>query len=248
MNYYNYFTEIEEHFVRRRGKHLTVSPLDWSLISTWRDSGVPLHVALRGIDIAMDRFFSGKRRETERPGTLFYCHDAVMAEYASYLEAHLGETAPAESEAAAAGKSGQKQEMEVREGPGRDRILEFINARISEIKRVQTKHSLRESASEGLGRILSRLEELARSVESSTQIELEALERDLGILDELLVTELRAEISPDEMADWEQEAKKDLKIYKKRLPKETYEKIRENFVRGKIRRRFDLGELSLFHL
>jgi hypothetical protein len=56
MNYYNYFTEIEEHFVRRRGKHLMVSPMDWSLIAVWRDSGVPLHVALRGIDLAMDTF------------------------------------------------------------------------------------------------------------------------------------------------------------------------------------------------
>jgi len=248
MNYYNYFTEIEEHFVCRRGKHLLISPMDWSLIATWRDSGVPLHVALRGIDIAMDKFFCGSRRERARVNSLFYCHDAVMVEYASYLEAHLGESSPAENEAAAAEESGRKQAAAAREGPDKNQILEFINARISEIEAVRAKHSLGEGASEGLDRILSRLEELTRSLESSSQIELEALERDLGILDEMLATELRAEISSEQMADWEQEAKKDLKIYKKRLPKDTYEKIRDNFVRGKIHRMFNLGELSLFHL
>lgn len=248
MNYYNYFTEIEDHFVRRRGKHLMVSPLDWSLIATWRDSGVPLHIALRGIDIAMDKFFSGRRRESERPGTLFYCHDSVMAEYAGYLEAHLGEAAPTTDTSATTTKFESVLVAEAQEVPDKARIREFLDAKIFEIKDGRAKHSLGESASEGLERILSRLEELAKSVTSGSEIRLEALERDLGILEELLVEELRAEISPEEMLEWEREATKELKVYRKRLPKETYEKIRENFVRGKIHRRFNLGELSLFQL
>jgi hypothetical protein len=64
MNYYNYFTEIEDHFVKRRGKNLLVSPLDWSLIATWRDSGVPLNVALRGIEIDVaDADYPALRRQ-----------------------------------------------------------------------------------------------------------------------------------------------------------------------------------------
>jgi hypothetical protein len=247
VNYYNYFTEIEEHFVRRRGKSLLVSPMDWSLITTWRDSGVPLHVALRGIDIAMDTFFSGSRRATERPGSLFYCHDAVMAEYARYLEAHIGEAAPAGGETPAGDSARQAQDGEA-SGPGKDQVTQFIAARISEIESVQEKHSVREGAAETLERVLARLEDLARSVESGRQIKLEEVERDLGILDELMIAELRAEISPEQMTDWEQEAKKELKIYKKRLPRETYQKIRDNFIRDRIHRYFNLGELSLFHL
>ena len=30
--YFNYFTEIEEHFQRRRGTLLMLSPLDWALM------------------------------------------------------------------------------------------------------------------------------------------------------------------------------------------------------------------------
>ena len=49
MNYFNYFTEIEDAFVRRRGKHLFLSPLDWALMEVWRQQGIPLHIVLRGV-------------------------------------------------------------------------------------------------------------------------------------------------------------------------------------------------------
>jgi hypothetical protein len=248
MNYFNYFTEIEEHFVRRRGKNLIVSPMDWSLITAWRDSGVPLHVALRGIDIAMDKFFSGKRRPSERPGTLFYCHDAVMAEYSRHLEAHLGEAPPPAGDTAPAEGAGIPQGEKVKEGPTQDQVLAFIRARISEIEDTLAKHSFLESTSEGMNRVVSRLEEIAGTLVSGSRVELEALERDLGILDDVLIAELLPEISKEEMLEWEQTAKKELKIYRKRLPKETYEKIHANFIQGSIHRKYNIGELSLFHL
>jgi hypothetical protein len=37
QNYFNYFTEIEEHFQRRRGSLLLLSTIDWALIETWRE-------------------------------------------------------------------------------------------------------------------------------------------------------------------------------------------------------------------
>jgi len=46
-NYFNYFTEIEEHFQRRRGTLLLLSPLDWALMETWKDAGIPLEAVLR---------------------------------------------------------------------------------------------------------------------------------------------------------------------------------------------------------
>ena len=246
MNYYNYFTEIEEHFVRRRGKHLLLSPMDWSLIATWRDSGVPLHVALRGVDIAMDGFFAKPHRASAKVNSLFYCHDCVMAEYASYLEAHLGE-----SRASATGdraQPGSNSEPRFDQGPDRLAILKFLEARMSEIKVLRAKQSPGEGVSEGIDRVLHRLEEIASQLESEKQPEFEALERDLGILDELLISELRTTITPEQMAAWEREAKTELKVYRKRLPKETYQKILDNFLRGKLHRHFDVGELSLFHL
>ena len=54
-NYFNYFTEIEEHFQRARGTTLfLMSPLDWALVEGWKNTGVPLEAVLRGIDDAKD--------------------------------------------------------------------------------------------------------------------------------------------------------------------------------------------------
>ncbi len=245
MNYYNYFTEIEEHFARRRGKHLWVSTMDWSLISTWRASGVPLHVALRGIDIAMDHWHSKPHRGSDRLNSLFYCHDAVMQEYARYLEAHLGESQAGNG--AADGQTPAATAESPDEGPGKDQILRFLDARIREIESLREKQSQRESV-EGIDRVRSRLREILRSAEVEERVDAEALERDLGILDELLISELRRSISQEQVDAWEQEARKELKIYRKRLPKETYAKIVENFLRGRIHCLFNVGELSLFRL
>ncbi len=56
QNYFNYFTEIEHRFQQRRGKILLLSTLDWALIETWREAGVPLAAVLRGIDDAFDKY------------------------------------------------------------------------------------------------------------------------------------------------------------------------------------------------
>lgn len=246
MNYYNYFTEIEEHFVRRRGRHLFVSPMDWSLIATWRDSGVPLHVALRGIDRAMDGFFAKQSRSDSRVSTLFYCHASVMEEYARHLDSHLGEE-PAERAGTAA--DAPRAPSEELEGPDKKTILEFLAARIAEIKALSGKQSIGQGASgEGIDRVVRRLEEITRDLETENQVDFEALDRDLAILDETLVGELHATIAAEQIAAWELEARKELKIYRKKLPKETYEKILENFLRTKIHRYFAVGELSLFHM
>ena len=244
MNYYNYFTEIEEHFVKRRGKNLLVSPLDWSLIATWRDSGVPLNVALRGIEAAMDNWKSRPRRISDRLSTLFYCHDAVMAEFARHLESHVGEGA----QPASAGESSQAERgLEEVEELDRARVLAFLNARLSEIGSLPAKLMDRQKPLEAVARVLQRLEDIIASAAGEARIDGETLERDLGILEEVLVGELRAALPEALQAQWQQEAKKDLKTYRKRLPKETYQRILENYMRNRVRRYFEIGELSLFH-
>ena len=245
MNYYNYFTEIEEHFVRRRGKHLFVSPMDWSLIATRRDSGVPLHVALRGIDRAMDVFLAKQSRSDSRVSTLFYCHASVMEEYALHLESHLGESQPEGSPVPAPTSSPQQDESE---GPDKEAVLNFLNARIAEIKALPAKLSVSGADAEGIDRIVLRLEEIRGDLETAQQVDFEAVDRDLAILDETLVGELRPAIVPDQIEAWGQEAKQELKIYRKKLPKDTYAKILENYLRNRIHRHFAVSELSLFHM
>jgi hypothetical protein len=243
MNYYNYFTEIEEHFVKRRGKHLLVSPIDWNLIATWRSTGVPLHVALRGIDIAMDGYLARKNPGSAKVNTLCYCHDAVMEAYSGYLESRVGESPAQCTDPSCEAETGQNAGDE----PGQKEILEFIFARINEIKDLCVKQ-FPENGHEGLRRVVDRLSEIAQPLKDGSKADTEALERDLAILDDLLITELRTWVTEEELQKWETEAKTELKVYKKKLPKETFEKIRNNFFCDKTRRKFHIDELSIFRL
>ena len=78
LNYFSYFTEIEETFVRRRGKHLFIGTFDWALIETWKQIGIPLHVALRGIEKAFDSWESKPRKRSVN--SLLYCQEEVEAQ------------------------------------------------------------------------------------------------------------------------------------------------------------------------
>jgi hypothetical protein len=78
LNYFNYFTEIEEHFQQARGTGLfLLSPLDWALIETWKDSGIPLEAALKGIDRTFEKWNSRKRR-VRQVNSLAYCAQEVL--------------------------------------------------------------------------------------------------------------------------------------------------------------------------
>src|SRR2546423_3689835 len=94
LNYFNYYTEVEDAFIRRRGKSLLISPLDWALIESWKEMGIPLHVVLRGVEKAFDSWESKPRKRSIK--TLLYCQEEVEAQYAEWLESRVG--APTQGE------------------------------------------------------------------------------------------------------------------------------------------------------
>ena len=104
-NYFNYFTEIEEQFLRRRGGGLLLTTLDWALIETWKDAGIPLEAALRGIDAAFDRY-DQRPSKTKKINSLAYCSQEVLAAAEDMKEAAVG------TAAASPAKSGAGQGFE----------------------------------------------------------------------------------------------------------------------------------------
>jgi hypothetical protein len=98
LNYFNYFTEIEEHFQRVRGTSLfLLSPLDWALVESWKNSGVPLEAVLRGIDEAFEKW-RARKVKTQVVNSLAFCAQAVLTEAKVMAEAAparpRAETAP----------------------------------------------------------------------------------------------------------------------------------------------------------
>ena len=92
-NYFNYFTEIEDHFQRRRGTLILLSPLDWALMEIWKDAGIPLEAVLRGIDAAFDKWERRPRR-TRKVNGLAYCAQEVLATAEEMKEAAVGADSP----------------------------------------------------------------------------------------------------------------------------------------------------------
>src|SRR6202011_3168620 len=91
FNYFNYFTEIEDYFWRKRGAHLLVSPLDWAIVETWQKAGIPLEAVLKGIDRAFESYARSRRAAAGRQmKSLAYCVDAVLDAAAEAAEAGTG--------------------------------------------------------------------------------------------------------------------------------------------------------------
>jgi vacuolar-type H+-ATPase subunit I/STV1 len=121
--------------------------------------------------------------------------------------------------------------------------------RLTDELEVKNRELARKNRLADLGQMASHVsQEVRNNLESGARTDSEAVERDFSLIDRLLIEELRACIVPEEALEWEKEAKKELKVYKKRLPKDTYEKIYGNFMGDKIHKKFGIGEFSLFHL
>src|SRR5687768_1528353 len=140
LNYYNYFTEIEDTFVRRRGKHLLLSPIDWAMIEGWRDRGVPLHIVIRAIESVFDGY--DKNPGPRSMKGLLYCREEVEAQFKEWTSLQAGKS----DEAAASEPSEFSPE----------RIVEHIKSVIAALE-VSQNEQLRED----LGRAIERLRQLA---------------------------------------------------------------------------------------
>jgi len=90
LEQFNYFREIEGAFVRRRGRNLLLSPVDWALIESWEQKGVPLRIVLSTIDEVFDHVDSDPAKAASIR-SLSYCKDAVEARYRTWREGNVGE-------------------------------------------------------------------------------------------------------------------------------------------------------------
>ena len=259
LNYFNYFTEIEEAFIRRRGKHLLVSPLDWSLMESWKAMGIPLHVVLRGIEKSFDSYESRPRNRSVK--TLFYCQEEVEAQFAEWLESQTG--AHAEASGAAA-ETTPAVEGDAAEGgaPAADegRGLPFPRAVIaahladcrSELARALEKRSAggapADAVTEALGRASVRLGELAADFERAARPDAELLESSLADLEALLERALRASLPAEAVEESRASAVAQLKPYRARMERATYEQTLDNLLAKSLREASGVPRLSLFYL
>jgi len=242
LNYFNYFTEIEDTFVRRRGKHLLLSPMDWALIESWKELGVPLHVVLRGIEKAFDSWEAKPRKRSVK--SLLYCQEEVEAQYAEWLEAHLGAGTGANGDVEAAESGDESLPFP------RQTILEHLRRGRSALLQAfrERKPAHEDDFTEALTRAATLLEELERDFNQAATADARKLEVSLTGLERMLIDAIRSVIPADQLEAVKKAVKEQLRPYRKHMEAEVYEQTFENLLLKALREQFAVPRLSLFYL
>ena len=219
FNYFNYFTEIEEHFQRARGTGLfLLSPLDWALVESWKNAGVPLEAVLRGIDLAFEKWRSRKSK-TQKVNSLAFCAQAVLTE-----AQQMAGTAPAPAAAASP------------YSPGELRAYLGGNA-----------EALRKTGSAPYTEIAAALDRLSDQMDDRAS-DLERLELRLTVLEEKMLALARAAQSEDELLQARQELEAELRPYRSKMSAAQLAMLEKQYLERRLLERQGLPRLSLFYL
>ena len=234
LNYFNYFSEIEELFIRRRGRNLLLSPIDWALIETWQERGVPLHVVLS----AIERVFDGVEKQPEaarkRPiKSLMYCRDEIETQYAAWLERQVG-------------KRVESRESGVERKNSSDSRLFPDETVKAHLKKVSAELKTARAQTDGklgarLDEVLNDLNALGGDFQATENLE-QTLEKWDALLDGAL---LESEFAD---AETKAEIKKQLAAYRGKMDAEAYERTFSLMLLKRLRERAEVPRLSLFYL
>ncbi|HEY3026083.1 MAG TPA: hypothetical protein VGJ55_08035 [Pyrinomonadaceae bacterium] len=250
MNYFNYFTEIEDTFVRRRGKHLLLSSMDWALIESWKEMGVPLHVALRGIEQAFDSYEAKPRKRSVK--TLLYCQEEVEAQYAEWLESRVGASEEDAANIAAHQGTEAKEPADCNvDFPfSRVAILEYLQRVRGELPatREQGKGNASDSLNEAIGRAASLVADLEKDFAGSTRFNAQQLEVSLTGIERMLNEALVAAAESETLDAYRNEVAAQLKPYRHHMEPAAYRMTLDNLLLKRLRDQFGVPRLSLFYL
>jgi hypothetical protein len=233
-NYFNYFTEIEEYFWKKRGAHLLVSPLDWAIMETWQKAGVPLEAALKGIDRAFESYQRSRRGAGKPLKSLAYCTDAVL------------EAAEEQQEAAAGAQPGKH--VEAKEPFVRSELQIYFQ-RNAELLRLAAGRQA--ATRKELAAFLCDMADKVRSVETLLDtpgtLDMEDLERRLTILDEKIHAALLTHASEELMLKIRREVDSQLAAYRRKMKTEQLALVEKQYSHKRLLDEYQLPRLSLYY-
>jgi hypothetical protein len=234
MNYFEYFSEIEERFSARRGSLLLLSTLDWALIETWREAAIPLEAVLRGIDEAFDKHDAKLARAKGRArkvNGLAWCAQAVMQAAEDLAEAAIGSTKPETHEAQASGFEAE-------------RVARFLE----ETAKAVAAAKVPEGSTKALQETARRLDELAAAMKSDAPMPLDELDRTLTVLEERLFAALMSASTEEEIVALREQADRELAPYRARMNAVQIRQVQAQFLQKRLLETRLLPRLSLFYM
>jgi hypothetical protein len=230
-NYFNYFTDIEVHFCRRRGSGLQLSPLDWTLMETWKDAGIPLEAVLRGIDVTFDHYERRPpRAKTKKINSLAWCVQEVLTAAEDMKEASVG-ASPAE--------------VEPVPGLGAAEVADFLRRNAEILLQPRTPTMVQAAARE----CAAVLNVLANGMETDSGApRLEDLERHLTVLEEKLLAALTMTAPEVELVALRADADREIAPYRTKMPGIQIEQLRKQFIHKRLFAKATMPRLSLFYM
>lgn len=228
-NYFNYFTEIEQHFGRRRGRGVIVSSLDWDLIETWKNAGIPLEAVLRGIDITFDNW-ERRPSKTKKINGLAWCTQEVLAAAEDMKESAVG--------------TGRSQTTAV-PGLEPEEIARFFLRNAEKLKQIQASAQVGALAEE-CAATLARLAEEVKA--QSTPLRLEDIERHLTILEEKLLAALTVSARDADLLAIRTQADREIAPYRSKMPAAQIDQLHKQFLHKMLFERMNIPRLSLFYM
>ena len=235
-NYFNYFTEIEEHWQQCRGTVTLLSPLDWALIESFQDSGIPLEVVLRGMEAAFAK--QAKRQsKVQKVNSLSYCAQAILSEFERFQESAVGKHQPANS------ASTQAQSE-------RENLVQMMERTAGQLAQVSERIG-REGLSLANGffeSIAETLQSLKEEVSASTHLDFEQLEMRLSMLEDRILATLFAALSDEVLLGLRTEVSQELNRHRRGLKAEHLAMLERKMMSKKLLERFGVPRLSLFYM
>jgi hypothetical protein len=238
LNYFNYFTEIEDAFVRRRGKHLFLSPMDWALMETWKQQGIPLHIVLRGVEKSFDSFEARPRKRTVK--SLLYCQEEIEAQYAEWVEARVGASANSDTAETDSDKT-PFSFTAISEHLQRNRraLSELADSR---------KQTAEDDLSEALARAAALLGDIEADFVQGATLDTRKLEDSLTGLERMLNDAMLSVVSASALNESKAAVKDQLKPYRAHMESAVYKQTFDNLLLKSLREQFAVPRLSLFYV
>ena len=233
-NYFNYFTEIEEYFWKKRGSHLLVSPLDWAIMETWQKAGVSLESVFKGIDRSFDSYARSRRGAGKPLKSLAYCTDAVLEAAEESKEAHAGKSPPSARPPS--------------EPFAREDLRNYFARNRQKLSRALAGQAASPPLASLLEESIRGLESCAVLLDSPGALDLEDLERRLTLLDERIHAGLLLHASPDLLLGLRREMDSALSAYRRKMRAEQLALVERQYLQKRLLEEFSIPCLSLFYL
>jgi hypothetical protein len=234
-NYFNYFTEIEEHWQRCRGTVTLLSPLDWALIESFQESGIPLEVVLRGMEAAFAK--QAKRpSKVQKVNSLSYCTQAILSEFERFQESSVGKHEPGEP---ASTRDQNERENLVQ-------MMERTGAQLIHFERIHQEGL--SVAEEFFESIAGTLQSLKQEVIASTHLDFEQLEMRLSMLEDKILATLFTALNDEVLLGLRTEVNQELNRHRRGLKAEHLAMLEKKMMSKKLLERFGVPRLSLFYM